>query len=270
MNNTPKKYYKIEDYKKFISTLKSLGTQEQIANKLEVETKTVSKWYNKVHNITSFNIYILKETFNLTLEDLGAIEYIPDENEKQKIIFATRLHYLLKNNRMKQSDIVENLGFSKYQISHWLNCENFPELYAIRQIANFFNVSLDYLLNENEMEKKTLTEFLLEIGLKETSYNKLKRINKAPVSKPLFEVTGSIKDFSQNEILNYIIQENLTYIFKEQILNYHNENNYFNNKQKNDICQKAKHEQTQQEIKDVLYKKVDEIFFKFYQDKIKK
>lgn len=266
VGNSESKYYKINDYSRFKKTLKLLGTQEKIAENLDVEPKTVSNWYTEKTHIGSWFIEKLKKIYKLDLENIGAVEYIPTEREKILITFSKNLNYIMKKKNIRPNDIINSIGVSKDSISKWRNGSTIPKLETMKRLAKYLNVSLDYLLTDTKLEKMTVEEFLLEIGLNKNSYEELKKINKAPIIRPLFYIPNRIKDFNSNEILNYIIQCDLTQTFKEQIMAYHIANT--NSKSKG-IGEETKHEQKKEEILDVLNKKVEEIFYLFYQNKVK-
>ena len=122
MGNSESKYYKINDYSRFKKTLKLLGTQEKIAENLDVEPKTVSNWYTEKTHIGSWFIEKLKKIYKLDLENIGAVEYIPTtEREKIKIVFSRNLNYIMKEKNIKPNNITNNIGASKQCISKWRN-----------------------------------------------------------------------------------------------------------------------------------------------------
>lgn len=67
--------------------------------------------------------------------------------------FNEKLVYLRKKNGMTQESLAFKLGISRQSVSKWENGETEPELSKLRDIAKIFDVSFDYLLEDNEQEK---------------------------------------------------------------------------------------------------------------------
>lgn len=71
-------------------------------------------------------------------------------------IFALRLDKLIKENKITRYKLAKDLKCSKQSVINW--CEGFsePKITYIRQIAEYFDVSADYLLGlEDETGAKT-------------------------------------------------------------------------------------------------------------------
>ena len=68
-------------------------------------------------------------------------------------MFQERLNFLLKDNNMFQSDLAKYVGYTTQAISRWCRGETEPDLNSLIKIANFFDVSTDYLLG-NEKKKE--------------------------------------------------------------------------------------------------------------------
>lgn len=62
--------------------------------------------------------------------------------------FGEKLQKLRKQKGMSQEELAYNLNVSRQAVSKWENNQGFPETEKIIQAAKLFNVSLDYLLNE--------------------------------------------------------------------------------------------------------------------------
>lgn len=69
--------------------------------------------------------------------------------------FCEKLQNLRKEKGMTQEELAEKLNISRQAVSKWESNQTMPETDKIIQIANLFDVSLDYLLkNEEEKENK--------------------------------------------------------------------------------------------------------------------
>ena len=86
-------------------------------------------------------------------------------------MFPERLTELLKDNNMYQNDLAQHVGYTTQAISRWCRGETEPDLKTLKKIANFFNVSIDYLVgneksanNDIVQEKNALKKALIEAG----------------------------------------------------------------------------------------------------------
>lgn len=81
-------------------------------------------------------------------------------------MFGKKLNYLRRINNITQEELGDILGFSKYAISSWESGRTEPDLKTINKISNYFNVTIDYLVNETEKQNiEKLKEILRETGL---------------------------------------------------------------------------------------------------------
>lgn len=67
---------------------------------------------------------------------------------------AERIFYLLDVQNKSQQSLANYLGLSKQTISGWKNPKNVSYNNYIKEIADFFEVSTDYLLNGSEIKKE--------------------------------------------------------------------------------------------------------------------
>lgn len=70
-----------------------------------------------------------------------------------KLIFSKNLISLRKSVGLTQALLAEKLNYSDKAISKWERAEAIPDIYMLKQIAAFFSVSLDYLMNEHTEEE---------------------------------------------------------------------------------------------------------------------
>lgn len=68
--------------------------------------------------------------------------------------FIQKLNQLLENNNISARRLALSLGFSSNKISEWKSGKIKPSVDDIAQIADYFNVSADYLLNRHENTPK--------------------------------------------------------------------------------------------------------------------
>ena len=67
--------------------------------------------------------------------------------------FGARIKQLRNSKELKQSDLAEILGCSSSAIGSYERCERQPSFELLQKYANYFKVSMDYILcNSNETE----------------------------------------------------------------------------------------------------------------------
>lgn len=86
--------------------------------------------------------------------------------------FNEKIVYLRKKAVMTQEELASKLKISRQSISKWENGETEPEVSKIKEIAKIFNVSFDYLLDDNYVEDKEEKSTEITVNNKE-NYNKL-------------------------------------------------------------------------------------------------
>ncbi|MGM9873927.1 MAG: helix-turn-helix domain-containing protein [Bacilli bacterium] len=77
-------------------------------------------------------------------------------NELRKII-GDNLANLRKNKKITQLELAERFGYSDKAISKWENGDMLPDVETLYQLCNFYGISLDYLCDENNINKKPLS-----------------------------------------------------------------------------------------------------------------
>lgn len=70
-----------------------------------------------------------------------------------KNFIAKNITKLRKMNGMTQTELAEKLNYSDKAISKWERGESVPDISVLKQIAGIFNVTLDYLTEDNNDPK---------------------------------------------------------------------------------------------------------------------
>lgn len=65
-------------------------------------------------------------------------------------VFSERLKELRKSKNLSQKELAEILNTTNSSICDWECGRNEPNLNTIRQIADFFEISCDYLLGKSD------------------------------------------------------------------------------------------------------------------------
>lgn len=64
-------------------------------------------------------------------------------------MFANRIKYLRQSKELSQVQLAEKLGVAKQSVSNWENDNIMPSIEMLEKIADYFNVSTDYLLGRD-------------------------------------------------------------------------------------------------------------------------
>lgn len=80
-------------------------------------------------------------------------------------IFAIRLNTLIKESNITKYRLAKDLQCSKQSVCNWCDGISEPKITYIREIANYFSVSADYLLGmEDEAGSKTYNNYGIHNG----------------------------------------------------------------------------------------------------------
>lgn len=77
-----------------------------------------------------------------------------EESKNIRAIIAKNLISLRKNKKMTQSELADEFGYSDKAISKWENGDTLPDIETLYKLCQFYNVSLDFLVDENSFENK--------------------------------------------------------------------------------------------------------------------
>ena len=88
-------------------------------------------------------------------------------NDLKKIV-GENLTKLRQHNKMTQSELAEKLNYTDKSISKWEHGEALPPLEVLKEIADLFNVNIDFLITENDD-----STFDRRYNLKENKVNKI-------------------------------------------------------------------------------------------------
>lgn len=68
--------------------------------------------------------------------------------------FGEKIQKLRKEGGFSQEELADQLGVSRQAISKWERDSGYPETEKMIHMGRIFNVTLDYLLNEEDMQSK--------------------------------------------------------------------------------------------------------------------
>lgn len=67
-----------------------------------------------------------------------------------------------KSFNLTQAELAEKLNYSDKAVSKWERGESFPDLYVLKQIADFYGVTIDTLISEPKEPQKPFLEKIIE------------------------------------------------------------------------------------------------------------
>lgn len=67
-----------------------------------------------------------------------------------KVIFPERLSYLMKIEKLSQSELARKIGISQSAICNWLNGKKEPSIESLWKLADYFDVTVDYLIGKEK------------------------------------------------------------------------------------------------------------------------
>ena len=88
------------------------------------------------------------------------------------MVFSEKLQMLRKNKGLTQEELAEKLGVSRQAVAKWESSLVYPDIYNLIQISNLMNVSVDYLVKDQDCavnistEEQTDIDELIEFRLK--------------------------------------------------------------------------------------------------------
>lgn len=106
-----------------------------------------------------------------------------------------KLRNLRKSKNLLQSDIAKKLNVSTSAVGMWEQGRAQPDSWCIKQLANLFNVTTDYLL-DNDV-KEDINKDILETISADLS---------DPVSRVLYKKTSELKNEKDKQIVLSVIQ----------------------------------------------------------------
>lgn len=129
--------------------------------------------------------------------------------------FAKILKKLRKEKNMRQEDLANELGYARTTIANYEQATRFPPINTLFEIADYFNVSLDYLLGRTKIKtslhKLVLDNFEIPVILINPKNGKIIDFNQSAIdfygyNKKEFENTTI---FKINQIDNNIIEDRI-------------------------------------------------------------
>ena len=135
------------------------------------------------------------------------VELINSKNILE-LTFGERIIKLRTKKNLSQEALAENCSISISAINNYENDLRKPDIEVLVRIANFLEVTTDFLLGQTDIEAKNIEVQLIcdQTGLTELAIHRLSLIKKQSISTPaLFE---SINPITPIDALNYLLESN--------------------------------------------------------------
>lgn len=109
--------------------------------------------------------------------------------------FGEKLRGLLESNNVKQRELAMKLNVERGSVSNWITNRRSPNMDIIVKIADIFDVSIDYLLKDTEIENKDLKKIKDDYLEAQTLYESYKELDK----KNRILIDSMIKTMLENQ-----------------------------------------------------------------------
>lgn len=120
-------------------------TQKQVADAIHVEQGTYSMYENGKRHLSCETVVKLASFFDVTTGYL-----MGEEHPEQHRTFAETLAALRTDRGLSQDALAKDLEISKNSIYYYENDKRVPDIDTAVRIAQYFGVTVDYLLGYNK------------------------------------------------------------------------------------------------------------------------
>ncbi len=135
-------------------------------------------------------------------------------------VFAQRLRDLIDERNLTLPELAKQLNTTRQSIGQWKNGDTVPNIIMLKTIAEYFNVSADYLIGIEDCKTHTVSNISDQIGLSEKTIKNLKSMQ-YPTEDELKKLYGVYAD-SKNIIdkaktqKDYTKRKNLNKLFEDK------------------------------------------------------
>ncbi len=123
--------------------------QTELAEKLNTTQQTISNWENGITDIDIDTLLLISNTFDLS------VDYILG---KTYLTIGERIKQLRVKNNLTQIEFAKIFKISNGTIAMWETNKRQPGYNTLIKIADYFNVSVDYLLGRDYKNNCTITK----------------------------------------------------------------------------------------------------------------
>lgn len=122
-------------------------------------------------------------------------------------IIGNKITKQRKKKEMTQQELADALHVTHQAVSKWENGLSMPSLDVLLEITKFFDVSIDFLLNDVEIKRDDYQSLILNYS-RETTINKFIHCDNPTADLP--KIFYLLSDSERKYILNLVISNNLS------------------------------------------------------------
>lgn len=126
-------------------------TQQEVADIVQVNRVTYTNWEKGNREPSYEDLCVLAFIFDVSIDfllsdylEMAKDRYLKFKEEKKKV-FSSRLKELRLQHGFSQEELAEQIGIKRNSYSDWENGKCKPSYEKLEKIADFFEVSLDWL-----------------------------------------------------------------------------------------------------------------------------
>ena len=109
-----------------------------------------------------------------------------EENPKYlNMIFPSRLRSLIEEKGVSQKELADFIGVKRQTIAKWRDGITAPDMYSIRELAEYFDVSLEYLYGDSKSKIKENLLISENLGLSDKAIDTIMKLNASFTVKPI-------------------------------------------------------------------------------------
>ena len=123
--------------------------------------------------------------------------------------FPNRLKELINEQKLTHQALADNIGVSRQIIPLWANGKTIPTIDNFKRIAEYFDVSYDYLYGDSENRKHENKILVDELGLHDGVIEMFRQIRAE--GEQLFSKMGVLNNFLRSEYFSKFLEHTRNY-----------------------------------------------------------
>nr|DAI26751.1 MAG TPA: Repressor protein CI [Caudoviricetes sp.] len=175
-------------------------SQVAIAEKLGISNGLYNKYEKKGVNPPYDTLQKLSKIYGVSIDYILGNDTVPNGSEASptQIGFSRNLKELRKQKGVTQQQLADILCVDKTSISKWENGSNYPNQNIQVMIADYFGVSVDYLLGRDtpttkSIDDKIFDDFIKSLGISKADLVRLTKEQLSVIRTTLSALLDSFK-----------------------------------------------------------------------------
>lgn len=135
-------------------------TQQEVADFFGIQQASYQKWESGNRKPSYENLSLLACIFDVSIDYLLSdyleisketfLKLKKEKEEEKKKLFSVRLKELRLQHGISQEELAEQIGIKRNSYSDWENGKCKPSYEKLEKIADFFEISLDWLFGRDK------------------------------------------------------------------------------------------------------------------------